>query len=311
MPLLRFQCPACQEAATGLAAVQTAGWTCPACAEHWGAHNGVVQALTQEARRRYARFFEEHLAIRHAEGGGSDDAAYYLDLPFRRGAGPVDWQWPMRAATYRCFERKILAPLEQAAGRPLRILDLGAGVGWLAYRLALRGHQPAAVDLLDDPLDGLGAARHYPRGFPCMQAEFDRIPLAEEQFDLAVFNASFHYAVDYRATLREVRRLLGWGGQVVILDTPIFESYVHGERMREERQAQFERKYGFRSDSVLSMEYLDEQMIRSLGKDLNIRWRIYRPWYGLQWQLRPLRAKLERRRPPARCKILVGSWVGA
>ena len=216
----------------------------------------------------------------------------------------------MRAATYKYFERKILAPLERDAGRPLSILDLGAGVGWLSYRLALRGHEPAAVDLLDDPLDGLGAARHYPQPFPRILAELDRIPLADEQFDLAVFNASFHYATDYRAALREVRRLLGWGGRVVVLDTPVYQSYLHGEQMRAERQAQFERTYGFRSDSILSMEYLDEQMIRDLGKDLNIRWRRHRPWYGLQWHLRPLRAKLARRRPPSRFEILVGSWVG-
>ena len=36
-----------------------------------------------------------------------------------------------------------------------------AGSGWLAYRLALRGHSVIAVDLLDDALDGLGAKKHY------------------------------------------------------------------------------------------------------------------------------------------------------
>ncbi len=285
-------------------------WTCPSCGERWSCQDGIIRALTPDARRRYARFCEEYLAIRRAEGRGSDDPAYYLELPYRRGAGPVDWQWPMRARTYRCFERKILAPIEGAAGRPLSILDLGAGVGWLSYRLALRGHRAVALDLLDDPLDGLGAARHYPHEIRRIQAELDRIPLADEQFDLVVFNASFHYATDYRAALRECRRVLGWGGQVAILDTPVYESYGHGERMREERQAGFERKYGFRSDSVLSMEYLDEKMIRALGKDLNMRWRVERPWYGLRWHLRPLKARLTGSRPPSRFKILVGSWAG-
>ena len=311
LPALLFQCPACRSAQTNLAAVEAQPWTCTDCGTLWACEQGIVRGLTPDARRRYARFFEDYLAIRHAEGRGSDDPAYYLELPFRSGHGPVDWQWSMRAATYRYFERKILAPLARAANRPLSILDLGAGVGWLSYRLALRGHQPVAVDLLDDSLDGLGAARHYPRPFPRIQAEMDNVPLSDEQFDLAIFNASFHYATDYRATLREARRLLGWGGQVIILDTPIYRSFQHGEQMRAERQVQFERTYGFRSDSVLSMEYLDEQMILDLGKDLNIRWRAYRPWYGLRWHLRPLQARLKGRRPPSRFEILVGSWTGA
>ena len=291
------------------------GWLCPGCGVRWRREDGIVRGLTGAARERYAQFFTEYVAIRRAEGRGSAEASYYLELPFRQGTGPTDWQWPMRARTYRFFERKILKPIEKAAARPLRILDMGAGVGWLAYRLTLKGHELVAVDLLDDPLDGLGAARHYDAAletpFPRIQAEYDDVPLASEQFDLVVFNASFHYATDYRATLREARRLLGWGGQVVILDTPVYESYVHGERMREERQRQFEKRYGFRSDSVLSMEYLDDRMIEDLARDLSLRWRIDEPWYGLRWALRPLRARLAGRRPPSRFKVLTGSWVGA
>ena len=274
-----------------------------------------MQALTVAARERYTQFVKDYLAIRHAEGRGSADASYYLELPFRRGTGPTDWQWPMRARTFRFFERKILRPIEEAAARPLRVLDMGAGVGWLSYRLALRGHESVALDLLDDALDGLGTARHYDQAlehpFPRIQAEYDNVPLSSAQFDMVVFNASFHYATDYRETLREARRLLGWGGQVVILDTPVYESHVYGEMMRLERQEQFEKRYGFRSDSVLSMEYLDEKMIQDLARDLNIRWRIEEPWYGLRWRLRPLRARIEGRRPPSRFKVLTGSWVGA
>ena len=311
---LRFQCPACRAGETEIGSLDP-GWQCPRCGEEWITHGGIARALTSDAKHSYRRFFDEYVTIRHAEGRGSAEAEYYLELPFRRGSRPTDWQWPMRARTYRFFERRILKPVEDATARPLRVLDLGAGVGWLSYRLALRGHELAAVDLLDDALDGLGAGRHYEAAlkqpFPRIQAEMGRVPLADAQFDLAVFNASFHYATDYRAVLQEARRLLVWGGRVVILDTPVYECRQHGEQMREERHAQFEKRYGFRSDSVLSIEYLDEKMIEDLGRELNIRWRIYQPWYGLAWHLRPLRARLEGRRPPSRFKVLVGSWAGA
>jgi len=307
---LRFQCPACRAAETSLGAVQAHGWTCSSCGESWTCQEGVVRALGPDARRRQARFSDEYLFAHRGEGPDGADPADHLELPFRRATGPGEEQWYIRAGTYRCFERKVLAPIEQAANRPLSVLELGAGVGWLSYRLALRGHAPVALDLLDDPVRGLGAARHYPQAFPRIQAELDNVPLADEQFDLAVFSASFHYAADYRAALREVRRLLGWGGQVVILDTPIYESYVYGEQVREERLARFERERGAPAESLLSMEYLDEKMIRELGKDLNIRWRRVRPWRGLRWSLRPALARLHRRTPPPQLEVLVGSWVG-
>ena len=261
------------------------------------------------------KFTSEYLQVRHAEGRGSESPDYYRSLPFAEMDGQLGWQWRMRAQTFRFFERKILSPLEQASDRKLNILDLGAGCGWLSYRMALRGHSPAAVDLLDDELDGLGAARHFESEldpmFPVFQARFDDLPFADSQFDLVVFNASFHYAADYRATLREVRRSLSWGGQVVILDTPVYANWQDGERMVDERKRSFEKRYGFASDSLLSMEYLDNSMIDALARDLNLTWRIYQPWYSLQWRMRPIIAKLKGRRTPSQFKVLVGSWVGA
>lgn len=273
---------------------------------------GIQQALSNESRARYEQFFKQYLAVRHAEGRGSDDASYYLGLPFE-AEGPIAWQWAMRSRTYRVFERRILDPLIDSSSRPLRVLDLGAGVGWLSYRMALKGCRPVAVDLLDDPLDGLGAARHYTavldEPFLAYQAEFDDLPFADAQFDLAVFNASFHYSTDYQRTLREVRRVLAWGGRVVILDTPVYRRFADGQRMTDERHADFERRFGFRSDSIASMEFLDHRMIGELARSLNLQWRIFKPWYGWRWHLRPLRAALRRKRSPSRFWILEGSWT--
>lgn len=312
---LRFRCPACKSAQEELSKVDSSGWTCPACASVWRSTDGIVHALTNQAREDYEQFFNDCLTIRRGKGRGSSDPAYYLELPFRAGGVSADREWPLRALTWRYFERKVLGPLEEVAGRPLTILDVGAGVGWMSYRLAERGHRPVAVDLLDDPLDGLGAARHYvsklKEPFPAIQAEMDNLPLADDQFDLVVFNASFHFAVDYRHTLQEARRMLGWGGAVAILDTPVYQHFQQGEQMVEERQAFLAERYGTRSDSVLSMGYLDEGMLAALAKDLNIRWTVHKPWYGLKRHALPLLAKLQGRRPPSRNWLLTGAWVGS
>ena len=125
------------------------------------------------------KFIEDYLRIRRAEGRGSDDPEYYFALPYRDLSGRLEEQWAMRGRTYRYLERHILP----SAG-PLDVIDLGAGCGWMSYRLALRGHRPVAVDILNDGRDGLGAARHYfekVAPFPRFNAEFDQLPFARRK----------------------------------------------------------------------------------------------------------------------------------
>jgi SAM-dependent methyltransferase len=261
---------------------------------------------TEVAARQ--RFLNEYRQIRHAEGRGSDDPAYYRALPFRDLSGKNAAMWAMRARTFRYFERRILDPLAATVGRPLKILDLGSGNCWMSHQLSLRGHRPCAVDFFLDARDGLAAARHYERPFPAVGAEFDRLPLRSASIDLAVFNASLHYSTDYEKTLAEVRRCLHQNGLVVILDSPIYRRHEDGERMVAEKHADFQKRYGFRSDAIPSIEFLDEPGLQHLSRALELDWTIYKPWYGWNWHLRPLKARIQNRRPPSRFWILVGRF---
>jgi SAM-dependent methyltransferase len=188
--------------------------------------------------------------------------------------------------------------------QPCRVLDLGAGNAWLSNRLAERGHAPVAIDIFRDRRDGLDATHHYTTAFPRIEAEFDSLPVASGSFDLAVFNASLHYSADYARSLSEANRCLRPGGRIVILDSPVYKLRAHGEAMRTERQQLFELHYGFRSEALRSIEFLDEEMLPSLAKELRLTWTIHRPWYGLAWHLRPAMARLKNRRPPSRFWIL-------
>jgi SAM-dependent methyltransferase len=247
--------------------------------------------MTSSPDRRL--FLEQYGRIRAAEGRGSSSEVYYRTLPFIE-----DPQWKIRAATFRYFERHILP------AQPCRILDLGAGNAWLSNRLAERGHAPVAIDIFRDQRDGLDATHHYATSFSRIEAEFDSLPVASGNFDLAVFNASFHYSADYARTLSEARRCLRPSGRIVILDSPVYKLRAHGEAMRTERQQLFERHYGFRSEALRSIEFLDEAMLATLAKELRLTWTIHRPWYGLAWHMRPVIARLENRRPPSRFWIL-------
>jgi ubiquinone/menaquinone biosynthesis C-methylase UbiE len=300
--VIRLRCPFC-------GGLDGAGATCSSCGFCFEFKDGVLKALPDHRREAYARFLLEYSTIRNAEGRGSEEAAFYLALPFRDLTGRHSDQWAIRGRTYRCFERHVLPIIE--CGRSLDVLDLGAGTGWLSYRLAIRKHHPVAVDVSVNPLDGLTAARHYWKElggtFPLVEAEFDRLPFADAQFDLAAFNSSLHYSTDYFQTVAEAVRCLRPAGKIVIFDSPIYRRREHGEKMREERHRQFLAQYGFRSDSIPSLEYLHDALLEELAARLRIRWTVYRPWYGLKWHSRPWKAFLKGERPPSRFCILLGS----
>jgi SAM-dependent methyltransferase len=189
------------------------------------------------------------------------------------------------------------------------ILDIGAGNGWMSFRLALRGYAPVAVDLLTNHDDGLGAAEHYraclPNLFPRFQAESAHLPFGDDQFDVVIFNASFHYSEDYSASLREALRCVRAGGSVIISDTPWYLHDESGQQMVAARKAYYRQKYGTASDSLHSLEYLTDDRLNLLERECSIRWNIFEPWYGVKWAMRPLVAMLRGRRTPSTFRIYV------
>jgi SAM-dependent methyltransferase len=302
-----LRCPRCSGSMGYLPERDRTSIECPSCRSMLACEHGVWKALLPERAARYARFVRDYESIRTAEGRGSASDDYYLALPYRDLSGRLSAQWTLRARTFRYIEGKLLPRMSTLAHPRLRILDLGAGNGWLSYRLANQGHLPVAVDLLTNDQDGLGAARHYLRRlgvlFPRVQAELDNLPFADSQFDLAIFNASFHYSENYEKTVAEALRCLRGGGTVMIADTPWYSDERSGLAMLEERRALFTKQYGFPSDELKSREYLTDLRLKDLERWFGIRWQTHEPYYGMRWHLRPLVARLRRARKPSRFRI--------
>jgi SAM-dependent methyltransferase len=284
-------------------------FTCPNCLFQLHRVEGIWRALLPARAAHFERFLREYQAVRAAEGRGSDNADYYLALPYRDLSGHNEGQWAIRSRTFQYLERNILPALESSHPNGMMILDLGAGNGWMSYRLALRGHKPIAVDLLTSPKDGLAAAVHYggalPELFPRFQAELDRLPFADNQFDMAIFNASFHYSEDYVETMGEAMRCLRPGGAMIIADTAWYRRDDSGRQMVAERQKAFLARHGFPSDGLASQEYLTDQRLADLEWHFGIRWQVHSPFYGIRWAMRPLLAKLKGKREPSRFRIYV------
>jgi len=227
-------------------------------------------------------------------------------LPFKDLSGRFRADWAIRARSYARLVHDALTRLQDPLERSLRILDLGAGNGWLSNRLAAQGDRVIAVDLLVNEQDGLGAWKHYEHSFTPVQAEFNHLPIMDRFADAVVFNASFHYSENYEETLKEALRVLSPQGRLVILDSPVYRRAASGQKMVEEREAQFREKYGFASDSLQSENYLTYGRLKELAETLDLRWKIVTPFYGWRWTIRPLAAALLRRREPAKFHLIVG-----
>lgn len=296
---IRLRCPRC-----GTGIVRSA---CPACRFSIQVRCGIARALAPESQVRFRGFIDEYERIREAEGRGSEDGNFYLDLPYRDGSGRDPGQWRVRACSHDYVMRHLLSGKEcRPAGM---ILDLGAGNCWMSYRLALAGYRPCAVDLLTNDSDGMGAARHYrarlPALFPRFEASFGQLPFAGDQFDAAVFNASFHYSADGEASLREALRCVRPGGMVIISDTPWYPRAEDGRAMLAERRDAFLRRHGTTGDSIAMLDFLTDEWLQRMQDALSIRWEIHHPWYGMGWAMRPVVAALRGRRRPSRFRLYV------
>jgi SAM-dependent methyltransferase len=295
---LRLRCPRCSANLSSL--------SCAKCEMEMCESDGIIHGLRPERAEHYARFIAEYEHIRAEEGRGSTGPDFYLDLPYSDASGRNKDQWRIRSRTYQCLLDRILTPTLSLGAK---ILDLGAGNCWMSHRLARAGYNMVAVDLLTNPYDGLRAADHYreylPELFPRFQAELEHLPFQDQQFDAAIFNASFHYAEDAAAALAEALRCTRRDGIVAISDTPWYSCEASGFKMVKERRQSYLGRYGTASASLDSIEFVTDDRLQTLERQFGIRWKVYSPRYGVRWAMRPYLAMLRKRREPARFRIYV------
>jgi ubiquinone/menaquinone biosynthesis C-methylase UbiE len=293
---MNFICPHCHAA---LQKISDHELHCTADSLSFQKVNGIWKFLLPEREPHYARFIKDYEKIRSLEGRQSQDSNYYRSLPFQDLSGRFSADWKIRAVSYRLLENLVQPGM--------KVIDLGAGNGWLSNRLTARGCEVYAVDLLLNAEDGLGAWTYYENQFTPVQAEFSRLPFADGSSSLVIFNASFHYAEDYQEILREALRVIEPSGKIIIMDSPVYHHGESGEKMVNERKAAFLSQYGFASDTLHSKNYITYQQMEQIGGNMRISWKHLRPFYGIRWALRPWFARLRGRREPAE----FGLWVGS
>jgi ubiquinone/menaquinone biosynthesis C-methylase UbiE len=159
-------------------------------------------------------FVRDYRRIRLTEGLASPDPEFSRHLPFRDVTGRNARLWRVRAAHYLAI-RGFLALFPRGE----RVLDIGAGNGWLARRLAA-SHRVTALDV-DASDTGLGALADD-RRIARLRAEVEALPLRDATFDVAIVAAALHYAVELPRAVRELARVLRPGGALIIADSPVY-----------------------------------------------------------------------------------------
>ncbi len=251
-----------------------------------------------------SQFFQEYARHRAMEGR-TLRGEELRSLPYLRRK-PLARQWAVRARSFEALVSQVIEPL--AARKPLHILDLGAGNGWLGYRLARLGHRTVALGIRDDDVDGLGAAADLRADaggrLTCVKASFDTLPFGYRSFDVTVFNASLHYATDLGSTIAEAVRVTRPGGALAVVDSPFYASEHEGERMIAEKNAHAVARFGARADVLMSqtfIEFLTRQRLENTLAQLS--WSRHRVRYSFWYEMRPLVAWLKGNRRPSRFDV--------
>lgn len=253
--------------------------------------------MTPDTLARFRTAYGEHRA---AEGRGRLDSRR---LPYIT-EGPHASAWRVRARTYETFIATIVMPRTRELRRALRILDAGAGNGWLCHRLTSLGHEAVALDLRWDDVDGLRAPGALT--LSRVAASFQQMPLRPGTFDIVAFNASLHYATSLEEALAEATALVRSGGRIAILDSPFYSSETAGTAMVVEKHANAAARFGDRAADLLALpfiEFLTVERLEDASRALSLRWLRRRVRYPWRYEIRPLMALLRGMREPSRFDV--------
>ena len=153
-------------------------------------------------------------------------------LPFRDLTGRNAAPWRTRAIHYliiRWRARRALVP------GIVRVLDLGAGNGWMARRLA-GSFRVTALDV-DGGATGLGSLRDG--RVVRVVGDLEALPLRAGSFDAVIAAAALHYAVDVASVLSEAARVLRPGGLLIVADSPVYDDDAAREDARRRTLAHY------------------------------------------------------------------------
>jgi SAM-dependent methyltransferase len=288
-----FACPECGRQ-LGAGAPVTCG-----CGLRYERHHGIHDFLSESRRTAVQAFSQQYRRVRERDGHHQLIDRFWHELPDVPKAYDPAREWRVRRESYNRFLGSVLGARRQ------RVLDLGAGCGWLSARLARQGHDVVALDRLDDDADGALLARQDGPPFVAVCGDFEALPFEPGQFDVVVFNASLHYARDAEGALGRAALMLKQGGTLVVMDSPTFACSSDGEAMVATQMSVLGAAHELADMVRPGIGYLTFPDLGRAAERLKRQSRFYASRGPLAWRLRRPLARRQLGREPA----TFGVWV--
>ena len=158
-----------------------------------------------------------YLDARKREGRLYPDAIVEL-LPNVPAGHPLEQEWRQRADS----SDRLLAHLRRHHG-PLRVVDLGSGNGWLANRVAgLPSSEVVGLEANEVELAQSQRVFSGRRELRFVAGDMLTAPAPLDAPDAVILASVIQYVADLRGLLERLLRWLAPGGEVHLLDSPLY-----------------------------------------------------------------------------------------
>ena len=124
----------------------------------------------------------------------------------------------MSGGMHRLWKDDFVKRLRPRPGE--RILDLAGGTGDIAFRIAKRGAHVTVADINPGMLE-VGRERAAKRGLgelDFVEANAEAMPFDDASFDAVTIAFGIRNVTDIPAALKDIRRVLKWGGRFFCLE---------------------------------------------------------------------------------------------
>lgn len=170
---------------------------------------GAVGQLTSESRPRLASE-RLHREIEHHRAVADQDVERI-------------WGWASPAGRRRADRRAALFAAYGAISPGTRVLEVGCGTGEFTSRIAPCGADLVALDLSAELLTR--ARAKVSTGARFVRGDAQRLPFSDASFDV-VYGCSILHHLDPESALREVRRVLRFGGRLAFSEPNLLNPQV-------------------------------------------------------------------------------------
>ncbi len=158
--------------------------------------------------------------IRNKEGRLYPDEIVKI-LPYVDDQHPLIWEWKVRRSSFEKLKHYLAAK-----NRSLQILDLGCGNGWMANGLSqINSSQVKAVDLNQVELEQGARVFNNNKNIEFIYGNIFEDILSPGSFDVIVVASAMQYFKDLDLFLKRLLALLRPGGEIHILDSPVYKEH--------------------------------------------------------------------------------------